>query len=158
MEVVLTIAAPVFGIAILGYLAQSRGWLQEGASQALASFVFNFAVPALLFRATAREPLPADLPLNYLFAYYLPTFAIYVLAAWGGRLFFRRSPMEGVIAGMATAYPNVIAGAKRVRWLWRPGAERRQVAVFQPHRGGPDTRRRLWTDGLGPQPRSGPLP
>ena len=108
MEVVLTIAAPVFGIAILGYLAQSRGWLQEGASQALASFVFNFAVPALLFRATAREPLPADLPLNYLFAYYLPTFAIYVLAAWGGRLFFRRSPMEGVIAGMATAYPNVV--------------------------------------------------
>ncbi len=108
MEVVLTIAAPVFGIAILGYVAQRVGWLQEGASQTLSAFVFNFAVPALLFRTTASEPLPEDLPLQYLAAYYLPTFALYVAAAVGTRLLFKRGPREGVIAGMAVAYPNVV--------------------------------------------------
>ncbi len=108
MEVVLTIAAPVFGIALLGYLAQRWGWLQEGASQTLAAFVFNFAVPALLFRSTAREPLPSDLPLQYLAAYYLPTFALYLAAAFAARGLFRRSAMEGVIAGMAASYSNVV--------------------------------------------------
>lgn len=114
MEVVLTIAGPVFGIALLGYIAQRVGWLQEGASQTLAAFVFNFAVPALLFRSTAREPLPSDLPLQFLASYYLPTFALYIAAALTARHFFKRSAMEGVIAGMSTSYANVVMFAMPV--------------------------------------------
>ncbi|WP_455373343.1 AEC family transporter [Limibacillus halophilus] len=108
MEVVLTIAAPVFGLAILGYLAQAFGWLKEGASQTLATFVFNFAVPALLFRSTAGEPLPHDLPFTYLLAYYLPTLAIYGLGVLGSRYLFRRTKMESVIGGMANSYSNLV--------------------------------------------------
>ncbi len=108
MEIVFNIAAPVFGLALLGYIAAHFGWLKEGAAQTLATFVFNFAAPALLFRAMARSPLPGDLPFDFLVAYYGSSLAVALLTWFVGKAVFRQGAMESVIAGMTGCFSNSV--------------------------------------------------
>ncbi len=108
MDVVLTITAPVFGLAIIGYVAGYFRWIDDRAQYGLTVFVFNFAVPALLFRAMATRGIPADLPFGLLASFYLGGFTVFGLAALILHIVHRRSVAEMGIAGMSAAYSNVV--------------------------------------------------
>ena len=49
MGVILDIVAPVFIIIGLGYVAATRGFIDEAGFRGLTGFIFNLAIPALLF-------------------------------------------------------------------------------------------------------------
>ena len=61
---------PIFGLLAFGYLATFTRVFGEAAATALASFVFYFAIPVLLFRSMATTPLPDDIAWGYLGAFY----------------------------------------------------------------------------------------
>ncbi len=57
MNILLQVIAPVFGIMALGVSAVKLRILDESSVKGLVLFVFNFAIPILLFRSLARLEL-----------------------------------------------------------------------------------------------------
>jgi predicted permease len=94
VQAILNVAAPIFGVILLGYLAGRLRLLGGEASTALNAFVSLFALPLLFFGTLARTPVRAVLnpPL-------LGAFVLIVLVTFGvgmlSTLIARRRPARG---------------------------------------------------------------
>ena len=108
MDIILTIVIPVFGVLLIGYGAARFGFFDEMGIRGLSLFVFNFAVPMLLFRTLANTELPAEVPWDYLLSYYLGTFAVFGFGMLTGRVAFARRLDEQGILGFNAAYSNSV--------------------------------------------------
>src|SRR3546814_17118302 len=53
MQSILETVQPILGLVLCGDVVGRKGWMSEEAIKGLNTFVFYFAIPALLFRATA---------------------------------------------------------------------------------------------------------
>jgi hypothetical protein len=62
MSDVVNTVVPVFALILLGFGAGKLGWFGEGSARGLSTFVFSFAIPAMLFKAMATFGLPASPP------------------------------------------------------------------------------------------------
>ena len=63
----LLLSLPVVAIITLGWAALWLGWVAPEAGQALGAFSFRFALPALVLRLVASQPLAASFdPVGYL--------------------------------------------------------------------------------------------
>lgn len=108
MSVLLDVTLPVFGILGLGFAAARVRLLEAGGVRGLVLFVFNFAIPVLLFRSMAGMELPEEIPWSFLGAFYLGALTVYAagmgLARWGWRL-----PLaEQAIWGMSAGFSNTV--------------------------------------------------
>ena len=74
MDIIFGIILPVFGTLALGYGAARLNLFDEAANRGLSVFVFNFALPLMLFRAIAQVELPESLPWGYLLSYFIGAF------------------------------------------------------------------------------------
>ena len=106
MDIIFGIILPVFGTLGLGYAAARFGVFDEAANRGLSLFVFNFALPLMLFRAIAQADLPDAMPWGYLLSYYIGAFAVYALAMVGGRVLFGRRLHEQAVLGLGGAFSN----------------------------------------------------
>lgn len=106
MEVVLGIILPVFGTLGLGYLAARAGLFDEAANRGLSVFVFNFALPLMLFRAIAQTDLPEVLPWGYLLSYFIGAFSVFGLSMLASRLLFGRTLAEQGVLGLGASFSN----------------------------------------------------
>ena len=61
-DVVIAIVAPIFGVVICGYIAGRVRLLDKAAIHGISIYVFNLAIPLLLFYAMAKIELPDVLP------------------------------------------------------------------------------------------------
>ena len=107
MHVLFAVALPFFALIFCGYGAGHFRLLSEPAIVGLNSFVFYFALPALLFFKMADAPLSALLQWKLFVSYSgggLLSFATIFLL---GRLAFRGPLKENALRGMAGAFPNV---------------------------------------------------
>ena len=108
MSDIFSIALPVIGLAGLGYLAAITGLLSREAGDGLASFVFNLAIPVLLFRSLATAEYSAGSPW-----YFWLTYGAAILVAWVGAivliaLIVRRGYRASIIAGVAAGFSNLV--------------------------------------------------
>ncbi len=108
MESVFDAILPIFGILAIGYLAARFGFMEDAAIDGLSKFVFNFAVPVLLFRKIAQAGLPADMPWALPIAFYAGAIAIFLFAAILGGSLFRRNSAEAVSYGAVACWGNTI--------------------------------------------------
>ncbi len=85
-----------------------RHWhlLSNNYSEALAKFVFNVAIPILLFINTANAELSENFQWEILVIYYSAALIAYVIAMQIGRLTFNFSLAEQSSYGMGAAYSN----------------------------------------------------
>jgi malonate transporter and related proteins len=104
----LDVVAPVFGLVALGFVAVRASFLDSGGVRGLVAFVFNFALPVLLFRTMGGMEIPERIPWSVLVAFYVPALTIYglgmALARWG----FGRPTHEQAIFGMAASFSNTV--------------------------------------------------
>jgi malonate transporter len=108
LETVVNVAAPVFGLGLLGYLATRVGWFSDESAGGLARFVFDFAVPLMLVRVFARAELPEAFPWPLLVGFYGPAVALYGLGmVVSGRL-FGRDFTERTMGGFASSFGNSV--------------------------------------------------
>mgnify|MGYP001766873518 CR=1 FL=1 len=106
MSDLLAIAAPVFGLIAVGFLARWAGLLSERAGEGLSEFVFVCAIPTLIFR-TLAEARPADAqPWGYWFSYFLALAVVWALAMLLARRFFGATHGFSVVAGFAAGQSN----------------------------------------------------
>jgi hypothetical protein len=81
---ILSITAPIFVIIAIGYAVVRYRIISRDGIRALAIFVVNFAVPALLFKTISERTVSEILHVDYLLAYGLGSlltfFAVFVIA------------------------------------------------------------------------------
>ena len=108
MQIILDIIIPVFGIVGLGYVAARFGLFPTEANKGLSRFVFDFAIPALLFRTMATTDLPAEIEWGYLVSYFGGGYISWIAGTALSYLLFRRSGAEPAIAGMTAGFSNTV--------------------------------------------------
>ena len=112
MAAILTVAAPVFAVIVMGYLAGRAGLLGEGAATALNAFVSLFALPLLFFGTLARTPVSAVLNPPLLVAFTLIVLATFGIGMLSTRIVRGREPVAPGLAamslqGVASSWGNV---------------------------------------------------
>jgi predicted permease len=105
---IVTVIAPVFLLVLVGYLAAYFRVLSVRDIDGLSRFVFNLALPILLFQSLATVTLPPQMDWQFLFAYYLVVIVIYALGMWLSRRWFAAPAQEQSIFGMGASYSNLM--------------------------------------------------
>jgi malonate transporter len=108
MSVLIDIIVPVFGVVLLGFVAARKGWLSTAGVDGLAAFVFNFAVPAMLFRAMATRALPETVPWAFVVAYFGGVYVAWTLGMVVSRKVFKRDWPAAAMAGMTGGFANTV--------------------------------------------------
>lgn len=108
VSVMVEIVLPVFGVVAIGYIAAKLKWMAESAIAGLSQFVFNIAIPVLLFRTMAQAELPEFSAWGYLISYYAGVFVVFTAAIVTGRGIFAFSLTESAIFGMCCGFSNTI--------------------------------------------------
>jgi predicted permease len=92
----------------LGALAVKLRVLDDGAVKGLVLFVFNFAIPVLLFRSLAHTELPPDIEWAFLFSYFLGALILFFAGTAVGRYGFQRNLADQAIFGMGACFSNTV--------------------------------------------------
>ena len=99
---------PIFVLLAFGYLATFTRVFGAAAASALASFVFYFAIPVLLFRSMATTALPDDIAWGYLGAFYGGTALAFGLGFGTARAAFAGPFERHAIIGFGAAFGNSV--------------------------------------------------
>ena len=106
MQSILETVLPIFGLVLCGYVVGRRGWMSEEAIKGLNTFVFYFAIPALLFRSMARGLGPVDL--GIVGTYFTAVGATFLLALPLARFVFRTGVEVRGLLVMGSIYANTV--------------------------------------------------
>jgi predicted permease len=105
---VLQVIFPIFALALVGYLVARLNVFSAEHIDGISRFVFNIALPALLFRSLAGLELPVEVNWQFLFSYYAVVLLIYALGIWTSKQWFLHSPQEQGIFGLGASYSNML--------------------------------------------------
>lgn len=106
--IIVDVVLPVFILVLIGYLAAYSNVIRRDDIAALSRFIFNIALPVLLFDSLANMSLPERFDWHFLFAYYLVVVAIYGLGMLVSRRWFKAAAREQSIFGMGASYSNLM--------------------------------------------------
>jgi predicted permease len=99
---------PVFTIALLGYILTWIGVFRVNDVPGLTRYVFNIALPILLFDSLSSAALPATVEWSFLLTYYLPALSVFVIGMVISQHLFKRRRSERGIYGMSCSYSNTV--------------------------------------------------
>ena len=104
---IIEIIFPVFAIALVGYVTAVKGFFSESDIAGLSRFVFNIAIPVLLFNALAGLDLPPSIEWGFLLSYYLVVFLLYGLSVLISRFRFTHTARQQGVYGLSATYGNL---------------------------------------------------
>ena len=107
MNAILITVLPVFGLIVLGYGAAWAKVVDSDAVRGLSLFVFNIAIPALLFKTTATMDMQNVAPWNLWGAYFGGLAVAWIAAAVVSRYVPSLNYSGGAVASMATSFGNL---------------------------------------------------
>lgn len=91
-----------------GYAATFTRVFGRDAANALASFVYHFAIPIMLFRNMAATALPEAIAWGYLGSYFLGVGVVFGIAMSAARLSFGGSFERQAIIGFGSVFGNSV--------------------------------------------------
>lgn len=106
MEQTLGAILPFFAIVVIGWLAARRGLFDEAGLGGLNAFIFNIALPPLLFRVMSRAPA-AEGAWSYIALYGAATLLVYLLAELTARAVFGLRGQAGALFAHLASNGNV---------------------------------------------------
>jgi len=108
MQTSLSIVLPLFALILVGFLFVRGGRLGPDGVKGIGVFVFNLAVPALLFRSMVTG-LPHDgAGLSVVYVYYLGAAIIFALAMLIGRFAFGYDLVHQALMAIAATFSNSV--------------------------------------------------
>lgn len=101
---------PVIAIVLAGFLSVRFKLLSAEVSDSLASFVFNIALPAYIFRAIVRYGIPKDLTNTWelLASYYAGALIILLISMLVSRYAFDGTQAEQSMFGVGASHSNIV--------------------------------------------------
>ncbi len=124
MSTILEAVVPLFSLIILGFAAGKRRWIDASGVKALVGFIFNIAMPALLFRLVVISDITGLIDPWFLLCHISAQIMAAIAGALLGRFFFQLAPQNLVIQGFGSSFPNsVLLGIPLMLALYgEPGA------------------------------------
>jgi predicted permease len=107
VEPILTTVLPVFGMIVLGYGFTRAKIFDAAAGRGLSLFVFNLAIPALLFKTVATMSAQQGAPWELWIAFFGGLFITWVAAALVSRIVPSLNVSGGAAASMAAGFGNL---------------------------------------------------
>lgn len=107
MQAIFTVALPIFGVILAGYLAGRWRILGGEATAALTAFVSYFALPVLFFGTLARTPVGAVLDPQLMVGFGLVVLATFVVGMLSTRLAVKGGLARMSLQGIAASWGNV---------------------------------------------------
>ena len=107
MQAVLEITLPIFALVLCGYAGRRLGSISESSVDAINQFVFMFALPAMLFRVAATNPLANLLDPNFAAAWLCAALPIFAIAYGAGRRWLGGDRGQSAGWGLNAAHGNV---------------------------------------------------
>ena len=107
MDAIFITVLPVFGLIALGYGAARLKVVDGEATRGLSLFVFNVAIPALLFKTTAMVDMSNVAPWNLWGAFFGGLALAWIVAALAARRIESLNFSGGASAGMAAGFGNL---------------------------------------------------
>ena len=107
MEAVLELTIPIFALVFCGYAGRRWGPMSDLSVDAINQFVFLFALPAMLFRVAATNPLGTLLDPSFAAAWLCAGLPIYAMAYGTGRRWLGGDRAQSAGWGLNAAHGNV---------------------------------------------------
>jgi malonate transporter and related proteins len=107
LNTILITVLPVFGMILLGYGFAKFKIIDEAAGRGISLFVFNVAIPALLFRTIATLSAQDAAPWNLWLAYFGSLGLTWIAAAQISRFVPSLNVSGGAAASMASGFGNL---------------------------------------------------
>ncbi|MGQ0484603.1 MAG: AEC family transporter [Hyphomicrobiales bacterium] len=107
MDAILNTVLPVFGMIVLGYGFARANIVDAAAARGIAQFVFNVAIPALLFRTVAIMAAQEALPWGLWLVFFSGLAVTWIAGALLSRHLASLSPSGGAAASMAAGFGNL---------------------------------------------------
>ena len=107
MDQILSTVLPVFGLIVMGYVFAWAKFIDAAAVKGLGFFVFNVAIPALLFKTTATVDMQNVAPWNLWGAYFGGLLITWIVAACVSKRFASLNYSGGASASMAAGFGNL---------------------------------------------------
>jgi len=108
MITVLSVVSPVFAVILLGFLTARRRLLPEGTGKGLSDFVFNVAMPALLFRTMVTVEATGVAPAGLIAGYFGANLLTWILASLATTRLLGRPVDEAPAISMAACFGNTV--------------------------------------------------
>ena len=108
MEILIDIILPVFGTVFIAYLVTRFGLFPQSAVDGLSKFVFNFAIPPMMFHTMARQTLPDPIEWEFLISFFGAGYVIWFLGMLISLWWFRQDFAHASLAGMTGAFGNTV--------------------------------------------------
>lgn len=108
MDVALSLVLPIFGVIAFGYAGARSKLMSHAAVDGLDTYVFTFAMPALLFRNLAHTEFPSALPWGLWISYYGAMLAVWAAGSLIALFILRRPAPDAVMLGFGCGQGNTI--------------------------------------------------
>jgi predicted permease len=105
---VIATVVPVFALIMLGFGAGRFGFFVEGSVRGLSTFVFSFAIPAMLFKAMVTLGIPASPPWALWASFFGSVAIIWVFAILASRMVRDLSGAGGSSAALGATFGNTV--------------------------------------------------
>ncbi len=99
---------PLFSLIILGFVAGKVRWIDGVGVKALVAFIFNVAMPALLFRLVVVSDVAGLIDLRFVFCHFSALLAAALIGALLGWVLLRQDAASLVIQGYGSSFPNTV--------------------------------------------------
>lgn len=107
MQAVFNLALPFFALIFTGFLAARAKMLGTSTVGGLNTFVFYFALPALLLVETYQAPAVTDAVGALMTGYYVPGIALFFITAFIARRAMHLRPADAAVQGLGAVFSNV---------------------------------------------------
>lgn len=108
MNEVFNILAPVLALGLIGYFATRFEFFLSTHRDGLSKYVFDFAVPMLLFSAIVELEPPEASTADLFITYYVPLVTIFMLGMIASWLVLQRSVIEAMVIGLGSCFSNTV--------------------------------------------------
>jgi predicted permease len=102
MTEVVYVLAPVLALGLIGYFSTRLGFFSGSHRDGLSKYVFDFAVPMLLFSAVVELESPKASATMLFVSYYIPLVAVFAAGLIVSWLLLRRPVVESMIIGLGS--------------------------------------------------------
>lgn len=108
MELVIDIVIPVFLVIFAGWYSCKQGGLPASAAKALNYYVLHFAVPPMLFLATAKVSFSQIVNPEFIAAFFLTSLLTMAIGVWGYRGIKSEGALDATVIALICGWGNTI--------------------------------------------------